>query len=252
MIRKKKVIEIAIFLLLILSITACSGKNIAQNQMKESEEIDETDETEEEEVNYREGSRVYRVLSEQEVTQEEMEDLLYKIQKRVEVYSTEAEVSAHTDTETGEKLIEIYIPEVVISDEDFAQIVSEVTLEFISDYGTERQKVWLTNEHIENVEAIVNDSTGIKDYGVKITFNEEGKELFAQATSELIGEKLTIVYDGNAISAPVIQAVITDGVAQITGLSSVEESENMAAVLRISNLKIELEEIPNPNGTQER
>lgn len=252
MIRKKKVIEIAMFLLLILSITACSGKNIAQNQVKESEEIDETDETDEEEINYREGSRVYRVLSEQEVTQEEMEDLLYKIQKRVEVYSTEAEVSAHTDAETGEKLIEIYIPEVVISDEDFAEIVSEVTLEFISDYGTESQKVWLTNEHIENVEAIVNDSTGIKDYGVKITFNEEGKELFAQATSELIGEKLTIVYDGNPISAPVIQAVITDGVAQITGLNSMEESENMAAVLRISNLKIELEEIPNPNGTQER
>lgn len=245
MIRKKKIIGFIICLLLIMSVTACSKKEVAQDPAKELEEAEQS-----EEINYREGAKVYRVLSEQEVTDEEMERLIYKIQKRLEAYSPEAEVLEHTQAESGERLIEIYIPEVIMSDEDYQEILSDATLEFISGYGTESEKVWLTDEYIKEVQAeVVEDNlTGRIEYAVMLTFDEEGTKLFAQATSELLGEHLTIVYDGNAISSPVIQAVITDGVVQITGLNSQEESENMAALLQMGKLEIELEEIANPNG----
>lgn len=242
MIRKKKIIGIVICLLWIMSVTACSEKEVAQGLTKEQEEP--------EEIKYREGAKVYRVLSEHEVTDEEMDSLIYKIQKRVEYYSTKAEVLEHTEVESGDRLIEIYIPEVIRSSVDYQEILSDSTLEFVSGYGTESEKVWLTDEYIKDAQAEVveNHLTGRKEDVVMITFDEEGTKLFAQATSELLGEHLTIVYDGKVISSPVIQTVITDGVAQLTGLNSREESKNMVTLLQMGNLEIELEEIANPNG----
>ena len=243
--KKKKIIGFVICFLLLMSVIACSEKEVSQDTAKEQEESEQS-----EEIKYREGAKVYRVLSEQEITDEEMELLIYKIQKRLEDHSTKAEVLEHTQAESGERLIEIYIPEVIMSDEDYQEILSDSTLEFISGYGTESEKVWLTDEYIKDAHAeeVENNVTGRKEYAVKLTFAEEGTKLLTQATSELLGQQLTIVYDGSAISSPVIQTVITDGNAQIAGIDSQEESENMALLLQMGKLKIELEEIENPNG----
>jgi protein-export membrane protein SecD len=75
---------------------------------------------------------------------------------------------------------------------------------------------------------------------VHLEFNSEGAAKFAQVTGNNIGSQLAIVLDNKVHSAPVIQARITGGMAQITGRFSLEEAQNLAIVLRAGALPASL------------
>ncbi len=75
---------------------------------------------------------------------------------------------------------------------------------------------------------------------VHLEFNAEGAAKFAQTTGSHIGEQLAIVLDNKVHSAPVIQARITGGMAQITGRFSFDEAQNLAIVLRAGALPASL------------
>jgi len=78
---------------------------------------------------------------------------------------------------------------------------------------------------------------------VALDFNEEGAELFARATQEHLGEVIAIFLDEELVSAPTVQAVITDGNAIITGIGSAEEAHSIALMLRSGALPVELVEL---------
>lgn len=102
-------------------------------------------------------------------------------------------------------------------------------LRFISDYGGEHERIWLDGTYIATARAeMVDNEYGMRDYIVSITFNEEGAELFADATEELIGEELYIVYKDRVLSHPRVNNIITGGNAVIYGLDSYEEAEGLA------------------------
>lgn len=75
---------------------------------------------------------------------------------------------------------------------------------------------------------------------VHLEFNAEGSAKFAQVTGTHINEQLAIVLDNKVHSAPVIQARITGGMAQITGRFTFEEAQNLAIVLRAGALPASL------------
>ena len=83
------------------------------------------------------------------------------------------------------------------------------------------------------------------EFAVSLTMTEEGREKFTRATQNAFDKKesLAIYYDGNIISAPSVNAVITDGSAQISPMESFERAENLASTIRIGGLKLELEEL---------
>ncbi len=66
---------------------------------------------------------------------------------------------------------------------------------------------------------------------------------FAEATKENVGKQIAIVYDSQIISAPTVNEAITGGQAQITGMSGIEEAQNLASYIRIGSLSLELEEL---------
>ncbi|MDQ3089847.1 MAG: protein translocase subunit SecD [bacterium] len=76
---------------------------------------------------------------------------------------------------------------------------------------------------------------------VGLNFNDEGKNLFAQITRDHKGEILAIILDGSVISAPVIQAEITNGQAQITGGFSPEEAKALVRNLNYGALPVPIE-----------
>lgn len=82
---------------------------------------------------------------------------------------------------------------------------------------------------LKSVEASVDPNAG---YIVSIVFTDEGSKKFADVTTELIGKQLSIVVDGEVISNPTIQAAIVDGKAQITGLDSFEEAQNIVTKIK--------------------
>ncbi|WP_435141612.1 protein translocase subunit SecD [Pseudopelagicola sp. nBUS_19] len=76
---------------------------------------------------------------------------------------------------------------------------------------------------------------------VSFRFNPTGARKFGDYTAENIGSPFAIVLDNEVISAPVIQAHISGGSGIITGRFSVEESTNLAVLLRAGALPAGLE-----------
>lgn len=73
---------------------------------------------------------------------------------------------------------------------------------------------------------------------VGLSFNTEGKELFAKITSENKGKILAIFLDGEAISTPVIRDEIRDGKAQISGKFTPEEARLLVRNLNYGALPL--------------
>lgn len=76
---------------------------------------------------------------------------------------------------------------------------------------------------------------------VNFRFNTSGARKFGDYTAENIGQPFAIVLDDEVISAPVIQSHIPGGSGIITGNFTVEESTNLAVLLRAGALPAELE-----------
>ena len=71
---------------------------------------------------------------------------------------------------------------------------------------------------------------------VSFRFNPSGARKFGDYTAQNIGNPFAIVLDDEVISAPVIQAHISGGSGIITGNFTVEESTNLAVLLRAGAL----------------
>ena len=166
---------------------------------------------------------------------EEMSDTIYKLQRRVEQYSTEASVY-----QEGSDRINIEIPGVT----DANKILDELGKPGALEFQTEDGKTVLTGSDIETATARAGeDSMKNKEYSVELTLNKEGTEKFAKATKENVGKKINIVYDGATISDPYVRQEIDTGQAYITGNFTFEQADNLASTIRIGGLKLELEEL---------
>lgn len=166
---------------------------------------------------------------------EEMNDTVYKLQKRVESYSTEAQVY-----QQGDDRINIEIPGVTDANAILEELGKPGSLSFQDTSGNEL----LSGTDIKTAEAkAYKDNLNNTDYEVALTLTDEGAEKFAEATEANIGSRIAIVYDGETISAPTVQSAITNGNAAITNMESYEAAEQLASTIRIGSLKVELEEI---------
>ena len=75
---------------------------------------------------------------------------------------------------------------------------------------------------------------------VNFRFNPTGARKFGDYTADNIGSPFAIVLDNEVISAPTIQSHISGGSGIITGRFSVEESTELAILLRAGSLPAEL------------
>lgn len=178
-------------------------------------------------------SITYQALKE-DPTSEEMSDTIYKLQQRVQNYSTEAEVY-----QEGNNRINIDIPGVSDANAILEELGKPGSLVFTDEEG----KVILTGDQVSSAKAGIVDDNGITKYIVSLTFTDEGSKDFADATSKNVGKHIAIIYDGMIYSNPVVRTAITGGSCQIDGMEDYEEAENLAATIRIGSLSLELEEL---------
>ena len=95
----------------------------------------------------------------------------------------------------------------------------------------------LTGKNLKN--AVVDfASQGLSEPQVSLKFDDEGTKLFAQLTKENIGKSIAIYLDGEIISAPTVQAEITNGEAVITGNFSIDEAKNLVKRLNEGALPV--------------
>lgn len=167
---------------------------------------------------------------------EDMKDTVYKLQRRVEKYSTEASVY-----QEGSDRINIEIPGVSDANTILEEMGKPGSLEFQNTSG----ETLLTGSDIKNAQAqtFTDSTSGQRQYVVDLTLTDEGKEKFTQATTDNLGKQMPIVYDGEVISSPTVQSVLSEGTAQITGMESYEAADELASTIRIGSLSLELEEL---------
>jgi len=82
---------------------------------------------------------------------------------------------------------------------------------------------------------------------VRLEFNEEGKELFSQITSQNLGKPVAILLDGQIISAPTVQNAITDGTAIISGNFNPDEAKLLVRRLNSGALPVPIELVSQQN-----
>lgn len=73
---------------------------------------------------------------------------------------------------------------------------------------------------------------------VQLTFNSEGRELFAKVTREHVGDYLGIFLDGTLIEAPVLREEIPNGTAQISGGFTVASAQKLVRDINFGALPI--------------
>ncbi|MCD8223672.1 MAG: protein translocase subunit SecD [Clostridiales bacterium] len=167
-------------------------------------------------------------------TAEEMSDTIYKLQQRVQNYSTEAEVY-----QEGSNHINIDIPGVSDANTILEELGKPGSLYFTDESG----KVVLTGDQVASAKAGIYGKDANQEYIVMLTLTDEGAKDFASATAENVGKRIAIIYDGTMYSNPVVNEAITNGQCQITGMGSYEQAEQLASTIRIGSLSVELEEL---------
>jgi preprotein translocase subunit SecD len=95
----------------------------------------------------------------------------------------------------------------------------------------------MTGDTIENVQ-VSRDPSG--QYVIQFRLNPEGAEIFADYTTQHVGEYLGIVLDKTVISAPIVNEPITEGEGVISGAFTLESANNLAVQLRYGSLPIPL------------
>ena len=167
---------------------------------------------------------------------EDMQDTIGKLQKRVEQYSTEAQVY-----QQGSNRICIEIPGASDANTILQELGKPGSLLFQDPDGN----TVLEGTDIADAQGVTqsDQTTNQREYVVDLTLNDSGKSKFAEATQANIGKSISIVYDGEVISAPTVQTAITDGKCQITGMESIDAARELASTIRIGALSLELEEL---------
>lgn len=97
----------------------------------------------------------------------------------------------------------------------------------------------LSGKQLEKAEVVSDPQTGAIQ--VSLSFDSEGKDLFAAITSRNIGQPVAIFLDGQPISVPTVNDVIRDGRAVITGGFNIKEAQLLSQRLNTGALPVPIE-----------
>lgn len=191
------------------------------------------------------GVSVTYETEEENPSEQDMEDTIYKLQKRVEGDSTESQVY-----QSGTNRITVEIPGVTNAEEILAELGTPGSLEFLDSDGYtamtngEDYTPLLTGSDVKSAQAYTDTSgSSSSQYGVSLTFTDEGATKFEEATTANVGSYIYIVYDGEVVSSPRVNEAISGGQAVIEGMDSYEEADNLATYIRIGAIPLTLTEV---------
>lgn len=117
------------------------------------------------------------------------------------------------------------------------------TLVYKTPTGETANTVLLDGSYIKSAQAGVITEDGNNQYVVSLEFNDEGKELFEQATTMYLNNTISIWMDDTMLSSPTVSTVISDGSAQISGRFTAEEATALATKINAGALPFTLETV---------
>ncbi|KGM97040.1 preprotein translocase subunit SecD [Clostridium novyi A str. 4552] len=101
-------------------------------------------------------------------------------------------------------------------------------------------KVILTGADVKDATAYYDD---MQKPTIGLELKPDGSKKFAEATQKFLGKRITIYMDGEVLTSPNVQSVITGGKATITGSATLEEAKHQASVIKSGALPVSLEAV---------
>jgi len=150
----------------------------------------------------------------------------------------------------GENRIRIELPDITDSQSAVEIIGKTAQLRFLGPDG----EVVLTGDNVRNAEAVYQtEPSGFKEPVVSLELDSEGAKSFADVTGVIMEiedvpgyqpeRSISIVLDEEVISAPEVQAHITDGKAVINGMPSIEAAAELATLIKAGALPVDMEAV---------
>lgn len=173
-----------------------------------------------------------------------VENLDDKMDGAVEVFRNRLDKEGYTEATVvrqGEARIRVEIPinestEITNPEEVIAFLGKPAKLEFKDPEGN----VIMEGSDIENAQAQRGEGDA---YVVSFKLTGNGTTKFAEATTRLIGQRISIYLDDVAISEPTVNTAITGGSGIIEGGFTEDTSRQLAVQIESGALPIELNEI---------
>lgn len=203
---------------------------------------------------------------------QQMDDTVYKIQKRIENLGEEPVVYKE-----GSNRINVDIPGAKDADAVLEKLGKAGSILFVEEKDlrpfledpdakdlvhptdpSKNQKLAVDQQKLYDAGVVIVDGSDIEkaegvagsnktgtatEYYVSLEFNSEGSKKFAEGTKKAAGSNIAIVYDGVVQSNPRVEKEISGGKAQIDRQANMEEAEELASTIRIGALPLELKEI---------
>ncbi|GAB6929390.1 hypothetical protein JCM10914A_33730 [Paenibacillus sp. JCM 10914] len=175
----------------------------------------------------------------QQVTREALQETAKSLQKRADAMGTsEPEV-----TPEGTNRIRLKVAGVTDEAEVRKTMKEPANLTFRSNYGCEEGEEFCKielrgDEFVENGASVSYDQLNQPMIDIKV----KSKAKFAEITERLLGQQLAIFMDDQLLSAPTVQAVLTDGSAQITGSYTLDEAKEIRDTINLGALPLKLVE----------
>lgn len=140
----------------------------------------------------------------------------------------------------GEDRIRVEVPDVSDPETLFSIIGKPAKLEFRkeTEKADEMSEAYVTGEDIKDAGVAYDQDTAT--YSVTLQFNEEGTKKFAAATEERKGSTISIWINGECVLSPTVNAVISNGVASITGNYTYEKAYELATQIQAGAFDVEL------------
>lgn len=240
---KKKVIYSVIIVAMLVGFTLIALFGIDANGSGSAKDIDLG-------LDLAGGVSITYETDESNPSTQDMEDTIYKLQKRVEGKSTESQVY-----QAGANRITVEIPGVTDANSILQELGTPGSLEFMDQTNYEAMsngqeyQTLLTGSDVKNAAAYTDTSSKTtanskaSSFGVSLEFTEDGGNKFADATEANLNKVIYIVYDGQVVSYPTVQTKITGGTASITNMESYEKANDLATYIRIGSIPLTLKEV---------
>lgn len=118
------------------------------------------------------------------------------------------------------------------------QELGETALLTFCEGSTQDTVILSGSEDIQKAEATVDQDSG--SYVVSLQLTSSGASKFAEATSRLVGDTISIWMDDTEISAPTVNEAITDGQAVISGNFDADSATELANKINAGSLPFAL------------
>ena len=162
------------------------------------------------------------------------DDAMQRVVKIMEKRVNELGLTEPVIQRQGERRVIIELAGIKDPDKAIQVIGKTAMLEFKDEAGN----TVLTGTDLKDAQAATNQQN--QQNVVNLEFSDEGGKKFADLTTKNVGKRISILLDGEVLTAPNVREPITGGKAEITGQKTLEEAQQLAVLLHSGSLPVKV------------